>query len=138
MALAFATVAELLARIDARYVRDLTTANAEDAEAPTDEVRIQAALDDASAELRTYFPSISVGRLPAADGMRVHCIKVATYLLTLDRPGKEFEQIRNAYTDTIAFYRELVVATAAEGATPIKTAGCAPELVFSRHNLKGF
>lgn len=139
MAIAFATVVEFLARIDARYVRDLTTASADDAEAPPDEARIQAALDDASAELRTYFPSISAARLPDADGMRVHCTKVATYLLTLDRPGKEYEQIRNAYTDTIAFYRELALATAAEGATPpMKGAACAPCPVFTRDNLKGF
>lgn len=139
MAEAFATVVEFLARIDARYAGDLTAASAGDAEAPADEARIQAALDDASAELRTYFPSISVARLPDADGMRVHCIKVATYLLTLDRPGKEFEQIRNAYTDTIAFYRELAASTAAEGATPpMKGAACAPCPVFTREGFKGF
>lgn len=134
MAEPFASVAELLGRFDERFVAQLTSEDGQTA----DETKIAAALDDASAELRGYLGCIPSDRQPDADTLRVHAIKVATYLLAQGRPGKEFESIRNGYTDTIAFYKGLVSAAEATGAAAtlgVSSSGPCP--TFNRHSLKG-
>ena len=132
---AFATSAEFLSRIDARYVEDLVAGDATAAE-----VRVTRALEDASDELRAYQPRIPARFWPAAATLRVHAIKVAIYNLTLDRPGKEFEQIRNAYNDVIAFYTGLIAeaANASANATPTGGKACRPPSVFNDQTLKRF
>lgn len=128
---AFATVAEFLARIDNRFVDQLA---APAAGAP-DEVRITAALDDATAELEGWLGRIPEDRRPVAGTLRVHCVKVALYLLTLNRPVADFESIRAAYVDTIDFYKSLVVDAGSAGSGGTSTQPCP---AFDDDSLEGF
>ena len=133
--MAYATVQEFLGRISDGIAGDLSGSNDS---APPDEPRIQRALDDATAELDGWIPRLPAALRPEAPTLRVHTLKVATYLLTLDRPGKEYEQIRNAYTDTIDFYRTMVAANGGGGA-PLLGAGDAPDPIFgAKDAMKGF
>lgn len=140
--MAHSTVALFLARIDPRWISDLTSAlDGSAPDSPASEPRIQAALDDATGELDGLLLRVPAGHRPGADTLRVHCHKVALYLLTLNRPGKEFEQIRNAYTDTMAFYQSLLDAAAAAsagGASPAESTAVIPDKVFTSDALRGF
>lgn len=128
----YATVDEFRGRIDDQFAKQLTSASG-----AIDPARIQRALEDASAELDGYLPRIPAGMRPTADTLRIHTIKIAFYLLALNRPGKEFESIRNGYNDTIAFYRDLV--SGADAATsPVEAASAAPPEVFNPSSLRGF
>lgn len=134
MAEPFASVAEFLGRFDERFVAQLTSADGQTA----DETRVAAALDDASAELRGYLGRIPADKHPDAETLRVHAIKVATYLLAQNRPGKEFESIRNGYTDTIAFYKGLVdAAEQTNAAATLGVSSSGPCPTFNRYSLKG-
>lgn len=137
--MAWATVEEWLARTKPQVAKDLTVDPDAIVQSP-DLVRIANALDDATAELEGYVPRIPEAHRPSDATKRIHCIKVATYLLTLSLPsGKEFETIRNAYTDTIAFYTSAIEqANAAAGTPPASVVGCAPPPVFTPDTLKGF
>lgn len=131
--MSYATATEFLARIDDKQVEDLVGLVGD----VVNEPRITVALSDASAELDGYKPRIPAKHWPEAATLRLHCIKVATYLLTLDRPGKEYEQIRNAYTDTIAFYTGIINGAAAQAAASDGDA-TSPQPVFDDDTLKGF
>lgn len=131
--MAFLTVAEFLARLDAQDARDLSAAQG--AEEP-DETRIGASLDDATAELDGYLMLLPAGRRPSEATLGLHCFKVALYLLTLNRPGKDFEQIRNAYNDTIAYYTRIIERSGG-ASTPIGGTADAPEPRFNDRTLKG-
>lgn len=134
---AWATVSDWLARTNAQTQRDLTVDQDAIVQEP-DETRIATALDDATAELEGYRPRIPEAFWPAAETRRIHAIKVASYLLSIGKSGKEFETIRNAYTDTIAFYAALVEAAgAAAAAAGDRVAACAPPKVFTDAALKG-
>lgn len=138
--MASATVADFRGRVSARIIADLVQ-NQPPQPTLTDEqidARIQRALDDASAELEGYKPRVPSAHWPAAATLRTHEVKVATYLLTLDRPGKEFESIRNAYTDTIAFYAALSAPNPAGGQPPLEIGATIPSPVFNDRSLKGF
>lgn len=131
------TPAQFLSRIDAKYVAELTSPQHGD---PVDDARVTRALADAAAELEGYRPRIPATYWPAASTFDVHVVKVALYLLTLARPGQDFEQIRKAYDDVIAFYMHLVnaAATTDGGTPPVKAVACAPRPVFTERSLKGF
>src|SRR5690554_5218913 len=105
----FATVQQLRARFSERYLTQLLTDRPE-AEVDQEllDARVQRALEDATGELEGYLDQIPAGKRPREATLVTHCCKVAVYLLTLDRPGGEYEQVRNAYTDTIAFYQRLL------------------------------
>jgi len=128
----YATVDEFRGRID-----DLFAAQVTSKVGTIDPARIQRALEDASAELDGYLPRVPAGMRPGAATLRIHAIKIAFYLLTGGRPGKEFESVRNGYVDTITFYRELI-SGAASSSSPITPAADAPPEVFTPSSLKGF
>lgn len=133
------TAAEFLERISAEYVGDLTRALEAPIDTPAATLKIELALADAHGELMGWMPRIPAKWVPQQITYNVHCRKVALYMLTLDRPGQEFAQIRAAYDDTITFYKHLVEgAAAAGGAPPVEGSACAPPPVFTRHSLKGF
>lgn len=143
--MAWATVEDWLARTDAKIARELTVAEDAILQEP-DPVRIATALDDATAELDGFRPRVPDGYWPSAETRRLHAIKVATYLLSIGKSGKEFDTIRNAYTDTIGFYTALVeqaaaAAAAGAGAAAASAAGqvssTAPAKVFTDATLKG-
>lgn len=139
MALVAPSAAAFLARISAEYVRDLTTAAGDAAGSPPNIPRIEQALTDAHGELAGYMPRIPQAWLPKQATFDVHCTKVALYLLTLDRPGGDFVQIRTAYADTIAFYTNAITsAEAAGGSPPVEGSACKPPSVFNERSLKGF
>jgi phage gp36-like protein len=131
------SVADFLARIDERYIGELVGTVTGGA---VDQARVQRALDDARAELDGYIPRLPVAHRPSETTLGVHQAKVAMYLLTLDRPGKEFEQIRNAYTDTIAFYATQIEGAAAgtAGGSPIDGVAESPDPVFTDAAFRGF
>lgn len=133
------SVDEFLARINAKYVTQLVTALPGGG---VDASRVQRALDDAQGELDAYIPRLPAALRPTSATLTVHLTKVALYLLTLDRPAKEFEQIRNAYTDTIAFYKDAISAAAAgsngAGGSPIDGTGCSPPELMTQDALRGF
>ena len=136
------TAPEYLARLDQQFARQLT---ARPVPGQTDEeaqlaleARVSLALLDAAAEIDAYGPRVPAARWPGVSTRRVHQQKICTYLLTLDRPGKEFEQIRNAYLDVIEYYKALLPAeTPGVAESPIETASCAPEPVFSDSSFRG-
>jgi phage gp36-like protein len=129
------TVEQFLGRFEASYVRQLLGLTAG---AAIDEARLLRAIDDAVAELDGYAAQLAPEKQPSAATRRVHEVKVATYLLTLNRPGAEFEQIRNAYTDTIAFYTSQIAAAVASGGTPLAVTTNNPTPVFNDDTLKRF
>lgn len=135
--MAYATVQNVLSRVAVQVLTDLTT---DSASGPPDEARIAIALDDATGELDGWLGTIPTERHPGAETLRGQCIKIALYLLTLGRPGKEFEQVRNAYNDVKAFYDGIrAEATGGTGGTPIRVAGEAPDPEFDRPGAwKGF
>jgi phage gp36-like protein len=132
--MSYGTVEEFLGRLDAAYVTQLTTATPE---GDVDEARVQRALDDATAELDGYLPRLPIEKRPGAPTLRLHCFKVTTYLLTLDRPGKEYEQIRNAYTDTIEFYKALLAEAQSTAGSPLGVSSEAPDPAFTDETLSG-
>ncbi len=136
MAESFATVAEFLLRFDALFVAQLTSID----DLAANESRVGLALDDATAEISGFLPRIPAARRPDAATRRVHCIKIAAYLLAQGRPGGEFESIRNGYTDTIKYYRDLVDSVESKDASPpIEGSACAPPPVFGCSRAwKGF
>lgn len=131
------SVDEFLARIDERYISDLVGVLEDQS---VDRARVERALGDAMGELEGYLPRLPAAHRPQESTLRVHQAKVAMYLLTLDRPGKEFEQIRNAYTDTIAFYTAQVggAAAGAAGGAPIVGVAEHPPAVFTDAAFRGF
>lgn len=145
--MAYGTVEEFLGRIDAAYVSQLTSAAPDDPGPadglglmPSQRVRIGSALSDATGELDGYVVRLPVDKRPGLDTLRTHCFKVAMYLLTLDRPGKEYEQIRNAYTDTIEFYKLLLaeaLAPQATGGSLLGVSSEAPDPAFTDETLAG-
>jgi phage gp36-like protein len=139
MTTAYATVEEFRARVSARFVDDLTQTQPPNEPLTPEELdaRIQRALDDITAEIEGYRPRIRSAYWPTGETRRAHAIKGAMYYLTLDRPGAEFEQIRNAYVDTIAFYKDLVLPDAAGGQPPIAATAFIPDAVFNDRSLKG-
>lgn len=135
----FATVSDFLARIDEKIVAPILGVLPGGSIGATEQARIQAALDDATAEISSYEPRVPTAHWPAADTLLIHCCKVAMYLLTLGRPGKEFEQIRNAYNDTIKFYTDAIAAAGAGGGgPPVEGSAVIPDPVFTPETLKGF
>lgn len=139
------TVAEFQARIDPAYLAPLTSGD--ESGGAVNVTRLGAALDDAYGELQGYIDRLSAARRPGEATVNVHAAKVALYLLTLNRPGKEFEQIRNAYTDTIRFYEELIdeartvdlgLGDGEDGGSAGPLGACSPPAVFTRETLKGF
>lgn len=136
--MSFATVQQFRARFSERYlVQLLADSPATEPDQEALDVRIQSALDDGTAELQGYLDQIPEGKHPRAATLVTHVCKVAVYLLTLDRPGGEFEAIRNAYTDTIAFYTRLL-PTDPSAAPPVDASADAPPLVFTDDNLRGY
>lgn len=129
--MSYATSAEFLARVDARVLEQLA---APVGGAP-DEARITTALDDASAELDGWLGRLPERRRPSDSTLRIHTIKVALYLLTLHRPEADFDPIRQAYADTIAFYQALV--SDPDPATGVGGASDAPCAVFDDDSLDG-
>ena len=131
------SVDEFLARIDERYIGDLVGVLEDDS---VDRARVERALGDALGELEGYLPRLPAAHRPKESTLRVHQAKVAMYLLTLDRPGKEFEQIRNAYTDTIGFYTTAIggAAAGAAGGSPIDGVATHPAPVFTDEAFRGF
>lgn len=131
----FATVAEFLRRFDELFVAQLTSATG----AVADQNKVADALADATGELAGFLGRLPTSKHPPAETLRVHCIKVAIALLAQGRPGKEFDSIRNAYTDTIAFYRDMVTASeAANGTSSLGISSDAPDPVFTDSALSGF
>lgn len=131
-----ATVEEFLARIESDFVQQLTT-DAVGPEADAErQARIQAALDDATGELDGFLGRVPDGQRPSAATLRVHCIKIALYLLATGRPGKDFESIRNAYKDTTTFYEGLLAAD--NPRAPIDGESDAPTETTTEDALKGF
>lgn len=129
------TVEDFLARFDAAMAADVAPGEG----GAVDEERVARALADAAGELEGYVDRLPEAHRPRTATLRVHQLKVATYLLTLNRPGKEFEQIRNAYTDTIAFYTQALAAAAAGGGgPPIAVTTNGPTPIFTDSSLKGF
>lgn len=139
-------VAAFLARFDVDYVRQLVAPVESVVE--TDEerdariaARVQKALDDAAGELDGWVLRLPESLQPPSTTRDVHQLKVAIYLLCLDRPGKDFEMIRNAYTDTIAFYQRALddaKSAAGGGSSPVEAKANEPCSVFNRRSLKGF
>ncbi len=141
--MAWASVDDFLARTDEKTARDLSVEPDAIDQTPN-ATTIATALDDATAELEGYRPRIPAAFWPSAETRRIHCVKVARYLLSAGKSGKEFESIRNAYTDTITFYTSLVDqanASASAGASDTsaadRVAACAPPKVFTPGSLKG-
>lgn len=128
----YATVDEFRGRIDDHFAKQVTSVSG-----PLDPARIQRALEDASAELDGYLPRVPPGMRPTPATLRIHAIKIAFYLLTGGRPGKEFESVRNGYTDTITFYDGLIKG-ADTASAPIEPAASAPPEVFTASSLRGF
>lgn len=135
--MSFATVADFRGRVSATIIADLVQGQPPLSDGDVD-ARIQRALDDATAELEGYKPRVPAAHWPSAATLLVHTIKLATYLLCLDRPGQEFASIRNAYTDTIAFYVTLSTPNAAGGSPPVEVTYDAPAPIFNDKSLKGF
>lgn len=139
--MALVSITEFLARFDAEYVADLTARSGETAEETQErvEARVLVALEDAEAELDGYRPRIPPAKWPGDAVRKPHVVKVATYLLTLNRPGKEFEQIRNAYVDTIDYYKALLpVDSASEASSSLGVSHCAPSAQFTDRSFRGF
>lgn len=140
--MALISVSQFLARFDRKYVIDLVTRDGESPEEVQEQIegRVALALEDAEAEIEGYRPRVAPARWPPEATRRTHVVKVAVYLLTLDRPGAEYEQIRNAYTDTIEFYKGLlpVDQAAATGAPPLGASHVAPAARFTDDGFRGF
>lgn len=135
--MAWATVENWLAFVDAKTARELTVDQDALVQEP-DEAKIATALDNATAELEGYVPRIPEAHRPSDATKRVHACKVATYLLAAAKSGKEWESIRNGYTDTIAFYTSLIEQTNAQGASPPAQVGARiPSPVFTPGTLRG-
>jgi len=130
------TLEEFLARFDAAWVTELVERAGDTVEIR--DARIERAIADAMGELEGYRPRMPAGMWPAEPTLLIHQVKVAVYLLTLDRPGKDFEQVRNAYLDTIKFYTDAIAQAAASGGGSPVAEGCAPPAVFTEQALKGF
>lgn len=101
----YATSVEFLDRVDDVFLHQLA---APDGGGAPDAARITIALEDATAELDGWLTRVPPGRHPAAETLRAHAIKVALYLLTLNTPVTDVDQIRLAYLDTVEFYKALV------------------------------
>lgn len=134
---AFVTVQQFRARYSAHYLRQLLSRPSEELTEEVIDERVRLAVEDAAAELRGYLQQISQDKRPDPATLALHSVKVAMYLLTLDRPGGEFEQVRNAYTDTIAFYQRLL-PTDPSAAPPIDASSTAPDPVFTEQAFKGY
>lgn len=130
----YATAEQFLARLDEKFAAQLTTATG----ATVDTVKVSTACADATAELYGYVRRIPEDSRPDEDTLRIHCIKVALYLLSMGRPGKEFDSIRNAYNDTIAYYKELLTAASTQVTAPLGVSSDAPAAVFTDTALSGF
>lgn len=128
----FLTSTEFLARVDDVFLNDLAAPLG----AAPDETRITASLDDATAELEGWLARIPSERRPADDLLKLHCLKVGLYLLTLNKPGEEFDQIRTAYQDVIKYYEGLVAE--AQGAAAGGGRSNCPDPAFDDDSLKGF
>lgn len=130
----YATSAEFLARVDDAFLNQLA---APDGGGAPDAARITVALEDATAELDGWLARVPPGRHPGAETLRAHTIKVALYLLSLNSPVADIDQVRQAYVDTIDFYRLLV-----EEANGSSAGGGgrseAPCPAFDREKLKGY
>lgn len=126
------TVEAFRARRDAQWLGSLTSDD--ESGGTVDDGTVALALEDATAEIEAYVARLPASHHPPASTQRVHCCKVATYLLTLDRPGKEFEQIRNAYLDVIKFYTDAIASAEAAGSAPpsLEGSACIPPPVFTR------
>lgn len=138
--MALVSVPEFLARFDAEYVADLTARSGETTEETQErtQARVSVALEDAEAELDGYRPRIPESKWPSDAARKPHIVKVATYLLTLNRPGKEFEQIRNAYVDTIEYYKALLPVDNSSESSPLGVSHCAPPARFTSSGFRGF
>lgn len=141
----FATLQEFLARLDSKWIFELTVERHIEGDEPTVEelakrdARCTTALEDASAELLGLINQLPAGKRPDAETLRVHCVRVTLHMLTQNRPGGEFAAIRKAYDDTIAFYTRIIDAgNAAGGGTPTDASHEAPAPVFTDDTLKGF
>jgi phage gp36-like protein len=130
----YATAEQFVARLDERFAAQLTSADG----TTVDAVKVSTACADATAELYGYVRRIPEDSRPDEDTLRVHCIKVALYLLSMGRPGKEYDSIRNAYNDTIAYYKELLTAATAQVTSPLGVSSDAPAAVFTDASLRGF
>ncbi len=129
---AFATSSEFLDRVDDRFVDQLAAPSG----GMPDAARITASLDDATAELEGWMARIPSERRPADALLKLHCVKIALYLLTLNRPVADFDQIRKAYEDVIAFYQGLVAE--AQGAAAGGGRSERPCPAFDDDSLEGF
>lgn len=128
------SVAAFLGRIDPLYVQQLTQQGTD----AIDEGRIALALVDAQAEIDGWLARVSSGLRPGDATMDVHVLKIALYLLTLNRPGDDFKAIRAAYADTVAFYTGLITDAASQATAPSHGRGDSPCSVFNASSLKGF
>lgn len=130
---AFATAAEFLERVDEYFIDQLAARDG----GAVDETRITHALEDASAEMELWLLRVPSSRQPSDDTKRIHCIKVALYLMTLNRPVADFDQIRTTYEDT----RKEYLALAEEGADAASSASMGksnnPCPAFTDKTLKG-
>lgn len=139
-------VAAFLARFDVDYVRQLVApvegvVETDEERDARIEARVAAALSDAAGELEGWVVRLPEALRPSDATRDVHQLKVAIYLLTLDRPGKDFEMIRNAYNDTISFYKDAIAdakAAGGGGSSPVEAKANEPCSVFNRRTLKGF
>lgn len=130
----YLTVEEFLARLDERFAAQLTSSSG----TTVDPAKVSTACADATGELWGYVRRIPEDSRPDATTLRLHAFKVALYLLSMNRPGKEFETIRNAYNDTIAFYRELLTASTAQVTSPLGVSSEAPAPRFTDAAFRGF
>lgn len=136
--MAFATAADIRARVADKVVREVLD-TPEDGE--VDDTLLAQGCEDATAELKGLLLRVPDKVRPDADTLRVHAIKVALYLLhSIHQPGKENEQIRNGYTDTVGFYEKIIDDTNANGGVPpVEVVGRAPPPVFTtRGAFRGF
>lgn len=137
----FCTVEQFLARTQLSTLRDIFDLSED---APVDNTKISNALEDATGELQALLDQIPVGKQPNASAKLGHCRKVALYNLhSAYKPSKENEQIRNGYTDTLAFYNNLITASSPSGGTSggdddSVGMGCAPSRVFTSDRFRGF
>jgi len=130
---AFATSDDFLDRVDNFFI-DQVAAPA--GGGGPDTARITTALDDATAQLEGWLARVPDDRRPDAAKLLADCVVVALYLLTLNRPPADFEGIKAAYDDTIAFYRDL--AAEASGGPAASGASSRPSPVFDDDSLEGF
>lgn len=144
--MSYASVTEFKAGIPARDLVALTDLEV-DASGVVDDSRIQAALDDASAEIDSYIAkAVSVPLAPVPHILRVICRDLALHRLYVNI-GHSMEARKSLRDDAIGFLKSVARGDASLGdggdvAPSITSPGPAmtdgPERQITRDSLKGF